>query len=63
MKVQKKIKAIKEGEKVILVTDHSCSVVAVKDFCKTHHFECQPIEVMRSVWEIEITCTITTLEY
>ena len=54
MKLQKKIKDIKGGEKVVLVTDHSCSVTTLTEFCKAHHFTCHPIEVLSGVWEIEI---------
>lgn len=56
IKAEKILKKIGVGEKVVLETDHSCSIQSV-----TGHFEdrygypCQINEVEEGIWQIEIT--------
>lgn len=55
LKAEKEFKQIKAGEKIILETDHSCSVQSVID-----HFEsrfgarCTVEEVEEGVWRVAI---------
>jgi len=55
LKLQAVLKKIKEGEDYLLVTDHSCSVPSVQDFCRKYRLTCQVEEVMNGVWEIRIS--------
>ena len=52
--LQKEMQKIKEGETVMLVTDHSCSCRAVEEFCGQFGLACSQDEVMNGVWEITI---------
>lgn len=53
--LQKEKANIKNGETILLVTDHSCTLSAVADFCKNHHFSMYSDEMMPGVWEITIS--------
>ncbi|MDF2595274.1 MAG: SirA family protein [Clostridia bacterium] len=55
MKLQKKMTAIKNGASVQLITDHSCTVTTLAQFCKAHHLVYVANEVISGVWEIEIS--------
>ena len=55
LKLQAVLKKIEQGEEYLLVTDHSCSVPSVQDFCRKHRLTCQVEEVMNGVWEIKIS--------
>ncbi len=55
MKLQVNLKQIQNGQKYMLVTDHSCTLTSVADFCKKHHFTYDSTEVMNGVWEIIIS--------
>lgn len=55
IRLQNIIHHIKEGESIQLITDHSCTLSSVSDFCRIHHLEIDPEEVMTGVWEILIS--------
>lgn len=57
IKLQAQLKRIKQGDPCLLVTDHSCTLTAVRDFCQLHRLGCGIDEVINGVWEITITNT------
>ncbi|WP_106766244.1 sulfurtransferase TusA family protein [Paenibacillus faecalis] len=52
--LKKHRQAIQNGEKVMLVTDHSCAKTAISDYCRTSHLKCTIEEVINGVWEITV---------
>ncbi len=54
MKLSKNLKHIEDGEACMLITDHSCTLTSVTDFCKNHKLMLSADEVMNGVWEITI---------
>lgn len=56
IKLQKEMPYIKSGEKIMVVTDHSCTKQTLTEFCKTHNLELECQEVLNGVWEIYISC-------
>ena len=54
IKLQKELAAIRGGEAVVLVTDHSCTLVSTTDFCNAHKLSLISNEVMEGVWEITV---------
>ncbi|MNH46334.1 SirA-like protein [compost metagenome] len=54
MLLKKHQKAIQNGEKVMLVTDHSCAKVSITDYCRGSNLKCSIQEVINGVWEITI---------
>lgn len=50
VKIENKLKAMSKGEEFMLVTDHSCTLAAIKE---KYQSKVQKIdEVMNGVWEI-----------
>lgn len=43
------------GDSVMLVTDHSCAVKTIRQFCESRQFSCACDEVMNGVWEITVS--------
>ncbi len=55
IKAEKKLKKLNMGEKVVLETDHSCSIQSVTShFTKKYGYACTITEVEEGVWQIEI---------
>lgn len=54
MMLKKHQKAIREGEKVMLITDHSCAKTSIADYCRSFNMKCSIEEVINGVWEISI---------
>ncbi len=55
IKAEKKLKTIRAGEKLILETDHSCSIQSVAGhFENKFGYACSYIEVEEGIWQIEI---------
>lgn len=54
MMLKRHQKAIQKGEKVMLVTDHSCAKVSITDYCRGSNLKCSIQEVINGVWEITI---------
>ncbi len=55
MKLQANLKEIKMGKTYMLITDHSCALTNVADYCKKYKLKCNATEVMNGVWEIVIS--------
>lgn len=58
MHVQKEIPFIQSGQGILLITDHSCAVGTIQEFCAQKNFSCSPTEVIDGVWEIAISANI-----
>ena len=43
------------GEVVKLVTDHSCSVESITEYCKKHNLKFTVTEPMNGIWELFIS--------
>lgn len=43
------------GDNVKLVTDHSCVLNSITDFCKQHKLDLEVVEPISGVWELFIT--------
>lgn len=56
--LQNHIKKIEKGETIIIITDHSCTLTSIKDFCKNHNFTYNYEEVINGVWEVKVFKTI-----
>lgn len=55
MRLQAVLPAIGQGEDYLIVTDHSCSLTAIRDFCKGHRLRYAVNEPTSGVWEIAIS--------
>lgn len=44
-----------KGETVKLVTDHSCSVESITEYCSRHHLKLTVTEPMNGIWELFIS--------
>lgn len=53
MKLQR-CEELKTGEKIKLVTDHSCVVESVGGYCEKRGLFCNIVEPMNGVWELYI---------
>ena len=53
MKLQQ-CKELKLGERIMLVTDHSCVVESISDFCTKNGLVCKVVEPMNGIWELYI---------
>lgn len=41
-------------DEIMIVSDHSCAVENVRDFCKNKSLDVNVVEVINGVWEIEV---------
>lgn len=58
IKAEIKIKQIKVKERVVLKTDHSCSISSVTNhFLSKYGYPCSVVELEDGVWEITIEKT------
>lgn len=55
LKAKKKLEGIKQGDSVLLVTDHSCVARSVTEKLEKEKYTVDEEEVMNGVWEITIT--------
>ena len=55
MKLQRETRKMKPGERVLLITDHSCTVKSVREFCAGMQMACVCDEVMNGVWETTVS--------
>lgn len=52
----KQCQEIKErGGKVKLVTDHSCVVESIGNYCRSKHLKFEVVEPMNGIWELYIS--------
>lgn len=55
IKAEKALKKLKAGDKLILETDHSCSIQSVTGhFLNKYGYPCRVVEVEEGIWQIEI---------
>ena len=55
LKAEKALKKLKKGEKLILETDHSCSIQSVLNhFEEKYNYHCKYVEVEEGIWQITI---------
>lgn len=54
IKVEAAIKRMQPGDRIILVTDHSCTATALKEEMRRKQFKIQVAEVDNGIWEITI---------
>lgn len=43
------------GDSVKIITDHSCTVESITDFCGKHKFLIDVVEPINGIWEITVT--------
>ncbi|MEG0328187.1 MAG: sulfurtransferase TusA family protein [Erysipelothrix sp.] len=55
LNLQKELESIHDGNEVTLITDHSCTLQSVNDFCAMHSLKYTVDEVITGVWEIIIS--------
>ena len=51
----KECKNLKKGETIKLITDHSCSVESITDYCEKHGLHIHITEPMNGIWELFIS--------
>ncbi len=51
----KQCKELKAGESLKLITDHSCVVESITEYCQKHAFHIQSEEPMNGIWELTIS--------
>lgn len=54
IKASKELSKMKKGEVLVLITDHSCSIVHVVDWAKKNSLPIDYTEIDEGVWEIYI---------
>lgn len=54
MMLKKHHQVILRGEKVLLITDHSCARKSITEYCDQANLRCSIQEVINGVWEISI---------
>jgi len=54
LKIEKQLEKMQPGEEFMLVTDHSCTVVGIKEKYRNRNIEFTTDEVMNGVWEVRI---------
>jgi len=54
LKLEKKLRTMKPGEELMLVTDHSCTIESIKELFEERGMIRSVDEVMNGVWEVVI---------
>ncbi|WP_026894991.1 sulfurtransferase TusA family protein [Clostridiisalibacter paucivorans] len=54
IKTKQAIKTMNSGDKIMVISDHSCSVESIKDLFKNKNYILNIEEVINGVWEITI---------
>ncbi|TYP48401.1 sulfurtransferase TusA family protein [Thermosediminibacter litoriperuensis] len=54
LKVQSKIKQLRPGDQIVLLTDHSCAVTTIVDEMKRKRLKTKVEEVENGVWRVLI---------
>ncbi|MGL5327739.1 MAG: sulfurtransferase TusA family protein [Peptostreptococcaceae bacterium] len=54
IKASKKLSTMNKGDVLILLTDHSCSIVNVKEWANKNNFPIDYVEMNEGEWEIYI---------
>lgn len=55
IKLKKELPAIRAGETIAIVTDHSCSGREVVQYCAQMGLRCTEKELMNGVWAYEVS--------
>lgn len=55
IKVQKAIMNMQPGDKIVLITDHSCTVTTLKEEMSKRQLDFKAVEVDYGIWEITIS--------
>lgn len=55
LKLQQCKELSQKGEIIKLVTDHSCSVESITEFCKKNNLNLEVTEPMNGIWELFIS--------
>ncbi|MEA5012470.1 MAG: sulfurtransferase TusA family protein [Angelakisella sp.] len=55
MKLQQCKELTQSGQKVKLITDHSCVVESITDYCKKLKLQLEVVEAIPGVWELYVT--------
>lgn len=55
MKLQQCKNLKSSGDSVKLVTDHSCVLESITNFCRMHHLQLEVVEPINGVWELFVT--------
>jgi len=55
LKLQQCKELSKKGETIKLVTDHSCSVESITEFCQKNNLNIEITEPMNGIWELFIS--------
>lgn len=50
----KQCSELKAGEKLKLITDHSCVVESISDYCDKNQISIHVVEPMNGIWELFI---------
>lgn len=58
MMLKKHQQAIRSGERVLLITDHSCARKSITEYCDKTNLRCSIQEVINGVWEISIEANL-----
>lgn len=55
LRIKEHLKKSSKGEPFMVVTDHSCVLQSIEDYCKKIKLDIDIDEVINGVWEITIT--------
>lgn len=50
----KQCKELKAGEELKLITDHSCVVESITEYCKKSSLRFEVVEPMNGIWELYV---------
>lgn len=55
LRAEKALKSLKAGDKLVLETDHSCSIQSVTNhFQEKFNYKCECLQVEEGIWQITI---------
>lgn len=55
LRIKEQIKKSPKGKSFMVVTDHSCVLQSIEDYCKKTKLKIEIDEVINGVWEVTIT--------
>ncbi|MEG0271157.1 MAG: sulfurtransferase TusA family protein [Clostridia bacterium] len=55
MKLQREKERLERGERVRVITDHSCTCESLQNYCKRNGYRVEMEEPVSGVWEITIS--------
>ena len=54
LQIRKELPAIRAGATIVLITDHSCSLRGITEYCERVGLQCEEREVANGVWEFTV---------